>query len=91
MKCSCLFRHFDNVLTNIERTMSDMTIKITRPHATNAIVYVSIFVINQLHELSIFITLLLITTILDHIGSCVESRFDLQRNYDRMGYSQRVR
>ena len=50
MKCFRSFsRHFDNVLTNIERTLSDMTINITRPHATNAIVYVNIS-INRLRS-----------------------------------------
>lgn len=35
-------QHFDNVLTNIERSLSDMTINVTRPHATNAIIYITL-------------------------------------------------
>lgn len=33
---------FDNILTNIERQLPGMSFKITRPHATNAIVYITL-------------------------------------------------
>lgn len=91
MNCFRSFsRHFDNVLTNIERTLSDMTINITRPHATNAIVYVNISV-NRLQSSISNTKWFFLTTLLDHIRSRTESRCDLQRNNDRMGYGQRVR
>lgn len=35
-----LYRAVDNVLNNIDRTLNDMTIKVWRPFATNAIVHV---------------------------------------------------
>lgn len=90
------FRHFDTILSNIERSLNEMTMTITRPHASNAIVHVSFL---HLFEFKVWISnyrchwneTKKINCILDKIGSCAESGSHLQRNHDRMGHCQRIR
>lgn len=68
-------RNVDNLLNTIDRSHNDMTIKVWRPFATNAIVHVSCSLERSVWNL-------IIVCIVGEFGPCAESRLRVQRNYD---------